>query len=425
MAGFAGNLITGQPFELTSDKAAAQAYQGPVINYSHDTLDRPTYQIIPHGLLTEPGIKPQSVTVKEEQNVPRFFINESSAGFDVLAASFYLVSRYEEYLPGQPDSYGRYDHQQSLAHQAGFLQRPLVNEWMQQLRAGLTQQFGSLPNPPKPVAFLPTYDIDIAWSYRHKGWLRNMGALLLLIVKGRWASFAERIAVLRGKRADPFDAYAWMNQLHERHHLKPYYFFLLAIKRGRYDKNISPHHPAMQALITDHLIRYPVGIHPSWRSGDENAWLQKEIDLLAAVTGKKVLASRQHYIRMRLPDTYRHLIEAGIGFDFSMGYGSINGFRASVSTAYYWYDLERECTTSLMLFPFCFMDANAYYEERISAAAALEEMRHYRNAVHQANGSLIMIWHNNFLGTQKEMLEWRAVYETFIAETVAGLPLSY
>ena len=62
-----------------------------------------------------------------------------------------------------------------------------------------------------------------------------------------------------------------------RYNLKPYYFFLLAEKTSRYDKNISPRQEALQALISDHLIRYPVAIHPSWRSGDEHSLLKKEI----------------------------------------------------------------------------------------------------------------------------------------------------
>ena len=236
------------------------------------------------------------------------------------------------------------------------------------------------------------------------------------MVKGNWKQFRERINVLNGKQKDPFDTYGWLNQLHQQYNLKPYYFFLLAERTSRYDKNISPRQKALQALIGDHLIRYPVAIHPSWRSGDEYSLLKKEIDILQNITGNKVLSSRQHYIRFTLPETFRRLIDEGIQFDFSMGYGSINGFRASVASPFYWYDLEKEKQTELMLFPFCYMDANSFYEQKYTAQQALEEMRHYYKVVKSVNGTFIMIWHNNFLGTDELYAGWKEVYEQFIKE---------
>jgi len=105
----------------------------------------------------------------------------------------------------------------------------------------------------------------------------------------------------------------------------------------------------------------------------------------------------------------------GIGFDFSMGYGSINGFRASVASKFFWYDLGKEEQTKLVLYPFCFMEANSYYEQRLSAEQAFEELRHYFDIVRSVNGMLITIWHNSFLGTAKKFKGWKEVYEQFIS----------
>ena len=117
---------------------------------------------------------------------------------------------------------------------------------------------------------------------------------------------------------------------------------------------------------------------------------------------------------MKLPDTYRRLLEAGIKEDYSMGYGSINGFRASYCLPYKWYDLEQEKTTELLINPFCFMDANSYYEQHFTPAQASEELAHYYKVVKKVSGVLITIWHNHFLGTDKMFTGWRDVYSTFI-----------
>ena len=129
---------------------------------------------------------------------------------------------------------------------------------------------------------------------------------------------------------------------------------------------------------------------------------------------KKVNQSRQHYIRFNLPGGYQRLIEAGITDDYSMGYGSINGFRASVASSFYWYDLEKDEQTSLRVHPFCFMDANSYFEQKLSSGEAYEELMHYYIQCKAVNGTLITIFHNNFLGFDFD--GWREMYERFIAQ---------
>src|SRR5687767_12395373 len=230
--------------------------------------------------------------------------------------------------------YGRYAHENSLAYREGFLNQPLINNWLQLFKKKLKQKFPSLTTHQSSFTFLPTYDIDIAWAFKNKGLLRSAGGFIQSIVKGDWQRCRQRITTLNGKQKDPFDTYGWLNQLHEKYQLKAHYFFLLAEKTGRYDKNNSPGQTALQNLVKDHVIRYPVGIHPSWRSGDEKTLLKKEIETLEEMTGNKVLSSRQHYIRFTLPETFRRLNDQGIKVDFSMGYGSINGFRASVATPF-------------------------------------------------------------------------------------------
>ena len=416
LADFSGKEIFGKSFELTADKEYYLNSNTAKINYSSERFSTDKFWLKPHPLLFENSISEQPVQCFEANGKKAFFKTEGDFPFDIFAASFYLLSRYEEYLPHRKDMYGRYAHENSLAFREGFLDRPLINEWVQLFKDVLKDKFPRLTFHQPRFTFLPTYDIDIAWSYKHKGWSRSVAGWIRSLAKGDWQQFKERINVLQGKQKDPFDSYGWLNQLHEQYQLKPYYFFLLAGKKGKYDKNVSPRQKSLQALVSDHLTRYPVGIHPSWRSGDEFALLKKEVETLQSITGNKVLSSRQHYIRMTLPQTYRRLIENGIEFDFSMGYGSINGFRASVASAFYWYDLEKEEPTRLMLFPFCYMEANSFYEQKYTAQQALDEMRHYYNAVKSVNGTFIMIWHNQFLGTDKLYAGWKETYEQFIRE---------
>lgn len=405
-----------QKFQLTHDFVFYNKSQDFKLNYSSSFSTEDILWIEPVNLLFENDVKEQKITVFTWNKTKAFFrTNNGDLPFDIFAASFYLITRYEEYLPHQTDVYGRYAHENSLAYKEDFLKVPLVNIWLQQLQNKLLQKFPSLQLFPADFRFLPTYDIDIAWSYLYKGWLRNLGGLLVSVTESEWARANERINVLFGKQKDPFDSYEWLDQLHEKNHLEPIYFFLLARQNKDYDKNILPSKPVMQRLVQKHSSTYTVGIHPSWQSGNNTDLLEEEIQIFEKITGGKVNKSRQHYIRMHLPDTYKRLIEAGIAEDYSMGYGSINGFRASWCLPYLWYDLQKEQTTKLTIYPFCFMDANSYYEQHATSEEALHEMNDYYHITKNVKGLFITIWHNHFLGTDTMFNGWKDAYQTAIS----------
>ena len=400
--------LLGIDFSITVDSEEFKNYKGAKINYSNSKILDSGFNIQNHSLLFESNIKEQDVSCFVVNNYKGFFnTHNSDWPFDIFAAVFYLISRYEEYLPHTKDMYGRYSHKNSLAFKEGFLQLPLVNIWVRGFAAALKKKFPDLNVAFPAFNFVPTYDIDIAYAYKYKGFVRNIGSFLKL-------PSIERIKVLARLQKDPFDTYDSLNELHRRNNLHPLYFFLVAEKNGRYDKHILPHKNVMWQLVRQHAKKYTLGIHPSWQSGDTFSLLKKEKGYLEEMSEKIIANSRQHYIRFNLPEGYQKLINSGLKEDYSMGYGSINGFRASVASAYYWYDLSKEEQTDLRIHPFCFMDANSFYEQQYTAAQAYDEMLHYYKVCKDVNGTLITIWHNNFLGSAKEFNGWKEVYEKFI-----------
>ena len=412
---FIGKETIGKPFQCVNDVEAFRQYAGPKINYGKERITESEFRIQNSELLFEVGIRASTIECFEVKGYKAFFRTEGDFPFDIFAASFYLLSRYEEYLPHKKDIFGRYAHDNSLAFREGFLQLPLINIWIEDFKSCLRLKFPSLTFHLSPFTFLPTYDIDEAYSYRSKQWWRTTGGMFRSVVKGEWSMVRERWSVVFGKRKDPFDSFEWMDQLHRQFDLQPIYFFLIAKRTGKYDKNISPSKRSMQDLIREHSDRYPIGIHPSWQSGDDPEKLKLEILKLGHISGRQINSSRQHFIRFTLPQTYRQLVDIGIGSDFSMGYGSINGFRASVASPFFWYDLGKEQQTKLLLYPFCFMEANSFYEQRLSAQQAFEELKHYFDVVKSVNGTLVTIWHNSFLGTAVQFEGWREMYKKFIS----------
>lgn len=409
-------LCCVQP-EITTDKSAYLSFNGAKINYSKEPLATAELHIIPHTLLYETDIKQQSVTCFDHNGLKVFFETDGDMRFDIFAAAFYLVSRYEEYLPYEEDDYGRYAHENSLAHKNEFLHLPLINMWAEELKKNLRLLFPFLKMPANDFRFIPTYDIDVAFSFRNKGIKRNTGGFLKNVFKGEWTTLKKRIEVVQREEADPFDCYEWLDEVHEELNLLPVYFFLVAEKQEGYDKNISPQNEEFQQLIRRHAEKYFVGVHPSWKSNEDETILKKEIETMGLLSGNRnIVISRQHYIKMKLPETYHRLIHQGIELDFSMGYGTTNGFRASIASPFKWFDLTNNEITNLTVYPFCFMEANSYYELKHTTEQAYKEMQQLYAAVKKVNGTFVTIWHNHFLGTDPMFAGWKEMYELFLRE---------
>jgi hypothetical protein len=410
---YIAKTLLGENIAFTDSKEKFEDHNGTKINYSNKTIDYTEFRIAPHGLLFETTIQEQRINCFEWNDLKVFFKTNGDIPFDIFAAAFYLLSRYEEYLPHQKDEYGRYAHSNSLAYRENFLQLPLVNLWVKELEKISGYRFKRTG-----FKFTPTYDIDIAFAYQHQPlWLNLFGFYRDLFI-GNFEKFIERGNVYSGWKKDPFNIYDWLHELHEQYHVHPIYFFLVAKKRIGVDKNVSPQKKAMRRLIQTIAAKYEVGIHPSWRSGElinaDGKLLTAEISSLQKIITDSVNKSRQHYLRFTIPETFRKLADAGIMNEYSMGYGGINGFRASYALPFAWFDLEKNETSHLKLHPFCFMDANSIFEQKYSVEETAEELQYYFDTVKKVNGELITLFHNHFLTEQPEWLPWRNMYEDFL-----------
>ncbi|MDB5201995.1 MAG: hypothetical protein JWQ27_1404 [Ferruginibacter sp.] len=399
----------GVTYNLTTHAESFSTHDGAKINYSDETLAGTIFQLRPHGLLSEADVRTQPIDCFEINGQKAFFATAGDYPFDIFSAAFYLISRYEEYLPHDLDMYGRYAHENSLAFREGFLKLPLVNIWLQQFAKSLTEKFGSLKFRWPEYKFQPTYDIDMAWSFKNKGIFRNLGGFFK-------KPSLNRLTVLTGMQKDPYDCYDELDRLHAAYKLDPVYFFLVATTNSAYDKNISPYAHPMWQLIKRHAKKYSIGLHPSWKSDSKLPAIEKEKKILETAAKTAVVFSRQHYIKFAAPTTFANLWDAGIREEFSMGYGSINGFRASTASSYFWYDLQTEKITQLRIHPFCFMDANSHFEQKFSLAETTAELQYYAGICKQVNGTFISIFHNNILGSDPAFTGWWEMYEAFIAQ---------
>lgn len=384
-----------------------------VIHYSGDCTEG--FKIPDAGLLFEKGIKHQDIGAGQWGDLPVLFAvngNEATIPFDLFSAVFHCISRYEEYLPFTPDKHQRYPSTESILFKNNLLDRPIVDEWV--FKFGTLLASYGVNIKAKQFEFQPTYDIDIAWSYKHKGLKRTLGGYIKDAAESNFVAIQERTAVLRGNNEDPYFSFDFTDKLHKENNLSPIYFILAADKSGPFDKHILPSQPDMKMLIKELSEKYQVGMHPSYETNEDPKLFPQEQKILSAIIGKGVTISRQHYIKLALPQTYRKLVELGIQQDYSMGYGTHLGFRAGTSRPFYWYDLLEEQQTSLQVFPFSFMDTTAHYELELSTEVAFQKLNNIKEKLQKVGGLLITVFHNFSLGTDKEWAGWAAAYADFI-----------
>lgn len=399
---------------LTESKEKFVSSDTARINYSSEIFPGQMVQIVPHGLLHETGIHAYIITCDRWGDHKIFFPTPGSIPFDLFAAAFYLLSRYEEYLPHSKDNYGRYSHENSLAYRNAFLTEPLIDLWLLKLREVCKGYGWENVLPEKTFRFIPTYDVDEAWKYRHQPLWKNIAGFYRDLFLGKFQDVTERGNVYSGKLPDPYDVFDWMDTLHKEYRLSPVYFFLTIKERRKYDKNLASSSEPLRTLYRRLAGIYDTGLHPSWRSGDVEPLLAEEKKELEDIVQRPITLSRNHYLRFTLPETYRKLINAGITDDYSMAYGSVNGFRASFARPFYWYDLAREEATVLGVHPFCFMEAASAFSQGFTADQAGEELQYYFEQIKKVKGEFITLFHNHFLTEQPGWIEWRKMYADFL-----------
>ena len=386
------------------------------INYSKDSGG--LCHILPQGLLSEKDIKSDIQVVFENIDNQWFMFRTNDASktpFDVFAASFYLVSRYEEYLSYDTDDHNRFSARFSCLSQNDLLEEPLINQWALYLKNILSSSI-DLNFTPRKFEFLSTIDVDQAWKFKHKGLFRNVLGTFRDLKEGKWENFRDRWPVLFGLKKDPFhEAFSWHKLQETKYDIKLNYFMLLG-DYGTFDKNTSHKNSEFVKFIQSLDSADSIGIHPSYNSNTEKPKVAQEINRLESILCRPIVMSRQHFLMHRMPETYQTLIKNGITEDHTMGYSTHLGFRAGIAAPFYWFDLENNKETNLKLVPFCAMDITPLHYRSESPDKAIETLGHLMKKVNDAGGLFVSLWHNESFSETERWRGWRVVYESLLAK---------
>ncbi|NMH87768.1 polysaccharide deacetylase family protein [Flavivirga algicola] len=400
--------ILGIKVEFTTKIEAFIAHDSLKMSYTKQQLGNEFF-IKSHDILFEQGLSDLEIHIHDWDRTKCFFYNgdKSAIPFDIFAASFYLLSRYEEYLPHVKDEFGRFTAVESLAYKHGFLRQPVVDIWAYKFKDALQLQFPEFKFPERDYTVRPIIDVPSAYNFKLKGIIRTLGGMVKDLFLFRFKSLYTRFLVILGFIHDPFDTFKYIINRQKHTKFKFLFFFLIG-DYSTYDKGISPNKKKFVSLIK-HIADYCiVGLKASYFAIDEISILKKEKLRMETILNTVLKASRHSFSRLNLPESYRNLIELEIKEDYTMGYVNHIGFRAGSCTPFLFYDLDYEVQTPLKIYPYHIMDYALL--KTYSLLDKKQVLNEIISEVKQVNGIFIPIFHNYTFSAEKK---WDGFKELF------------
>lgn len=407
--------ILGIPVSLTTTIEEFIAHDSLKMSYTKQPLGNEFF-VRSHELLFEQGLSDLDINVQDWEHTKCFFpTNErSDLPYDIFAASFYLLCRYEEYLPHVKDEYGRFTATESIAYKHDFLHQPVIDIWAYLLRDALQVPFPEYEFPTRQYKIQPIIDVPMAFYYKQKGLLRTFGGTLTDLYRLRLRHFYKRYLVLAGFQRDPYDTFKWIITKQKQTSEKFLVFFLIG-DYSTYDKNININKKQFVSLIKSVADYCRVGLKVSYFALDNLETLKKEKQHMEAIVNYELQASRNSFSKLNLPESYRNLIELEVKQDFTMGYINHLGFRAGTCTPFQFYDLDYEIQTPLQINTFHMFDSAL-----LSMASLLdkkEKMQRLIAEIKKVNGIFAPVFHNHSFSNEERWKGFRDLF-SYVLDSV-------
>jgi len=402
--------ILGVEVDFTSKIEPFIAHDGPKLSYGKQPLGKELYfQSV--DVLFEHGFNDIDIQVTIWEDTKCFFEvkhPESALPFDIFAASFYLLTRYEEYLPHVKDHIGRFPAKESLGYQHNFLQEPVVDIWIGKFKTVLLEKYPDLQFQLNKFEIIPIINVYQTFAYRNKGILRGIGGALIDLWNLKFDNIGYRIRVVIGLMKDPFDVYDKLTELQKKK--KRLSKVLIGLgDYSTYEKNV-PYNKLEHHDKIKHIADYnEVGLKVSYEGITDVAVLKKEKERIENIIHKKLQHASCSFFKIKLPEAYRNFIELEIAEDFSMGYQDVNGFRAGTCSPFLFYDLDYEVQTPLLIYPFCYANQGT----DISTFSPKNEKKRiisYIEKVKQVNGTFVPVLSNALLSQFEDQEFWESIF---------------
>ena len=388
--------IMGTPYEITDSVDAFVKHTGPKLTYSRQPLQSEFF-IRAHPLLFDRNIEPQDIHWRNWDEVPCFFEvdTRSTIPFDLFAASFFLLSRYEEYLPHQKDETGRFRAIESvLSDRQEAMKRPLVDLWALKLKEAIKKAFPETLFSEREYEVKVVVPVVSSHKYHYRSLSRHLFEVLLDIAQFKFSDVGERLLTLLFSKPDPYDHYLSLKNGLEARNAELLLFFQFS-RYAIQDRNVS-WSKSKFGFFLKHLNDYlEIGYCRSRLALKDAEMFRSEFRKMQQLLHRPIRKTVLSDNRILLPDAYQELVQEEVQEDFSMGYTDVIGFRAGTCTPFPFYDLGLEIEQPLRVYPICVTEIALAQLDKETMESQLQQIAHQ---VQSVKGTLCVQFSNEYIG---------------------------
>jgi hypothetical protein len=363
---------------------------------------------LPDAILTESAVP--IIYGKQVEGRRWFFSkgNDIELGLDVAGSVFFMLTRYEEAVVGTRDTHNRFPAQASLAYSENFLERPLVDEYVEILWACMKRIWPGLKRKEKQYRVFLSHDVDIPLGAVSRPWSAVLKSAAGDVLKRDDIRLCVRRLIARVTRnpdIDPHNTFDFILNTSERHGLQSTFFLKAGSSHRKYDVDYPLNDPWIRKVLrTFHERGHECGLHPSYetynhyeRTRLEYEHFRQVMDELGIVQSQ--WGGRQHYLRWENPGTWQIYEDLGLDYDATLGFADRIGFRCGTCHDFPAFDLKAKRTLRLRERPLVVMDTTLLSEHYMAMEPdeACEKVIHLSEICRQYKGSFSLLWHNTTL----------------------------
>lgn len=329
--------------------------------------------------------------------------------YDILGLAYWMLSRAEEVCRTDLDNHERFPATSSHAHKHGYLERPIVDEWLHILGQVIQRQWPGIKLKEHRFNIKVSHDVDGPSRYAFKTPKQLLRAMAGDVIRRRdfrsalQAPWIRLHSASRLHPADPANTFDWIMDVSEQHGLTSAFYFICGRTDPSKDSDYELEHPAIQELLRRiHARGHEIGLHPSYGTFQKPAEIVKEAERLRRVCAQEGVeqaewGGRMHYLRWEHPTTLRAWEQAGMAYDSTLSYADLPGFRCGTCFEYPAFDPVENRQLSMRIRPLIAMECSIIAERYMglgTGSQALEKFSQLMAACQAVNGCFTTLWHN-------------------------------
>lgn len=343
---------------------------------------------------------------------------------DIFGSAFFMLSRYEEFVLPARDDHDRFPSNASLAAAADFVERPLVDEYVELLWAAMSRLWPGLRRRTSSFRMILSHDVDTAGKYGPGPLWRGFQSVAGDVIRRRQlAAVIHGTGMVLSSRSrlhekDPFNTFDWLMDMSEAHGTGSAFYFIAGRTMPALDAIYKVEDPSIRDLMRRiHARGHEIGLHPSYGTYRTPTQIQVEADRLRRVCAQEGIVQnawggRMHYLRWDAAITAHAWADAGMSYDTTLGFADRAGFRCGSAREFRMYDLAQDRSLDLIQRPLIAMESTVISPRYMNLGygpEAFDVFVRLKQACRKVKGNFCLLWHNSHFTTPADRELYSAV----------------